>query len=211
MATWRFVGTASLERRRRLETLIPFAELIDALKVSSVACFHCEPKQRDPSYCRATFCLDAGPELFDAVFNTASGYRGAYFDDPNAGLAANRRLLDALSPVLVQWAMARDPSINHARLVESMSLPSAKLWLAEDQVSLCRSCAGGWSSSYVASMHIENGRWEQSSHTHAVWGRQAPELSKLRILGGFVNESHQEWVADHKIARAKHIWEHGWT
>lgn len=199
------------ERRDRLERPMSFPEVIDALQSAPVVCFHDDPAQRDQSYRRACFCLDAGVEVFDAFFNSVSGYRGAYFQALEVGVAANRRLIDALSPSLVAWAVARDPSTDRAWLIESLSLPTAKAWLAEDAVALCPSCAGGWSASYEAELHILNDRWEHSTHTHAAWGRQAPELSKVRVLGGFVNQSHGEWVADHKRDRARQISEHGWT
>lgn len=209
--SWRFSGSAKPERRERLERSTPYPELVHALQRAPVVCFHADPKQRDRSYRRACFCLDAGVEVFDAFFNAASGYRGAYFQSPETGVAANRRLIDALSPALVEWAAGRDASTNRAWLIESLSLPTAKAWLAEDAVALCQYCAGGWSASYAAHLKILNGRWEHSTHVHAVWGRQAPELSKVRVLGGFVNQSHAEWVADHKRDRAQQIWEHGWT
>jgi hypothetical protein len=126
-------------------------------------------------------------------------------------VAANRRLIDALSPVLIEWAVARDPSIERAWLIESLSMYKANAWLAEDTVALCQFCAGGWSASYAAAFQILNDRWEHSAHAHAVWGRQAPELSKVRVFGDFVNRAHAERVADHKRDRARQIWEHGWT
>jgi len=179
--------------------------------MSPVACFHREPKHRDDSYTRADFCLDVGTELFDAFFNTASGYRGAYFEAPEKGEAANRELLSRLSPALVEWAVGRDLTVDRAWLFESLALPTAKVWLGEVAAALCSSCAGGWSVSYVSALHIVNDRWERSTHTHSVWGRQAPESSKLRVFGGFINNRSQEWVADHKRERAHQIWEHGWT
>ena len=188
-----------------------YSELLDALVASQVACLHRQPRQRDASYARAAFCLDIGHELFDALFNSATGYRGAHFVAPDSGAAANRALLGAVTSMLVEFAIARHEELDRVWVTESLSLPSAKAWLAEDSVALCSSCASGWSTSYVSALHIQNDRWEHSEHPHAVWGRQAPELSKLRVFGGFVNDQHQEWVADNKRDRAQHIWQHGWT
>jgi hypothetical protein len=211
MTPWAYVGNATAERRERLEYPRPYPELLTALKTSPVACFHQEPKQRDDSYVRADFCLDIGSELFDAFFNTSTGYRGAYFIEADSGLVANRQLIAELSPMLVEWAIVRYPQLDRAWLIESLSLPTAKAWLGEDPKALCTSCAGGWSTSYVSDLWILNGRWENSTHTHATWGRQAPESSRLRIFGGFVNDLHEEWVDDSKRERAQHIWEHGWS
>jgi len=201
--------------RAELTSRLPFDAaimMVRSLKKSMrFACFHLEPRQRDLSYTRADFCVDVDYLLFDAFFNASSGYRGAYFEAPEQGLAANQRLLSELSPFLIESAVDCHPDVDRAWLAESMSLPTAKAWLAEDPLALCAECAGGWSQSYVSDVHITNGRWEHSSHTHATWGQQAPLLSKVRIFGGFISDAHQEWIADHKRERAQHIWEHGWT
>jgi hypothetical protein len=212
MPSWTYLGSATPERRAALEAPITFAEVVLALKQNmNVVCFHRDTKQRDNSYARAAFCADVGPTLFDAFFNAATGYRGAYFESPENGLAANRLLINALSPALTAWALSNCVNTNKEWLIESLSLPTAKAWLAEDTVALCANCAGGWSASYVSDLRIANGRWEQSGHAHAAWGRQAPGLTKIRVFGGFVNGDHQEWIADHKRERAHQIWEHGWT
>src|ERR1700681_3257452 len=112
MTPWSYVGNATSMGRDRLERPKPYPELITALTTSPIACFHREPKQRDDSYTRADFCLDIGDELFDAFFNASTGYRGAYFVEPEKGLAANRQLITELSSVLVEWATARNPQLD---------------------------------------------------------------------------------------------------
>lgn len=212
MPTWTYVGVSTAERRAALQAPMPFPELLKALKQNMrFVCFHRELKQRDPSYARADFCADIGHLLFDAFFNAPTGYRGAHFESPEKGLAANQLMIGELSPILIGWALSHNMDVDRAWLAESLSLQTAKAWLAEDAVALCPGCADGWSQSYASDLLISNGRWEHSSHTHAKWGRQAPHLTKLRIFGGFVNDAHQEWVADHKRGRAQQIWEHGWT
>jgi hypothetical protein len=182
--------------------------LSDTLRV---ACFHREERQRDTSYSRAAFCIDVSSALFDAFFNSSAGYRAAYFESMERGLAANQYLIEHLSAQLQHCAKELDHNVEQKWLDVSLSRPSAKAWVGEDVLALCPKCKGGWSTSYKSQLVIENGRWEYSRHTHAAWGRQAPELVKIRIFGGFVNRAHEEWVADHKVARAQQIWEHGWT
>ena len=177
----------------------------------TIVCFHRDPKTSDPSYARAVFCAGVGHTLFDLFFNSSTGYRGAYFEAPQTGLKANRLLLSEISPALVQWALAGHGDEDRDWLYESLSQPSAKAWLAEETLHLCSECGGEWSASYSPKLRIENGRWETSKHAHATWGCQAPKLTKLRFFGGFVNETHQEWLAAHKQNRAGQIWEHGWT
>ena len=176
-----------------------------------LVCFHREPRSADTSYSRAVYCAEIEPHLFDAFFNSPLGYRGAYFVSPEAGLAANRLLLNVLTPSLVSWTNQHYDDIDQEWVIESLSLSSAKAWLAEEPLGLCDACAGEWSTSYVSELEIANGRWERSDHAHAVWGRQAPQFRKVRFFGGFVDSAHQEWTAGHKLGRAKHIWEHGWS
>ena len=174
-------------------------------------CFHREPRTVDTSYSRAVYTGEIEPALFDAFFNSPLGYRGAYFVSPEAGLKANRLLFDVLTPSLISWTKKHYGNIDEEWLVETLSLSSAKAWLAEAPLTLCSACVGEWSISYRSELEIVNGRWERSQHVHATWGRQAPRLTKVRFFGGFVNLKHREWVADQKLERAEHIWEHGWS
>jgi hypothetical protein len=186
--------------------------LIERLKNEGrFVCFHREPKYRDPSYSRAVICLAVSPELFDLFFNAHTGYRGAYFESPDAGLRANRFIADSLTPTFRRWVGELCDGDDPSWAAESFSLPTAKAWLAEKPLTPCARCAGEWDSSYVSALTIVNGRWNESEHAHAAWGRQAPEFTKLRFFGGFVNAEHEQWVATHKEGRAAQIWRHGWS
>lgn len=192
---------------------LPLPDLIARLNTEgSIACFHREARGDDPSYLRADFCIVVATGLFDLVFNAQTGYRGAYFESPEVGLRTNRALIDGLAQTLLRWAAEYYPGEDQNWIAESLSLASAKLWLAEEPLCRCSKCKGEWSNKPDASaLQIENDRWELAKHTHAEWGRQAPELTKLRIFGAFVNTEHREWVAPHKTDRARQIWEHGWS
>lgn len=209
---WEYIGASDPERLAVLLRLLPFPEVVNRLKQEmTIVCFHRERRTADTSYSRAVFCAIAGPSLFDLFFNSPTGYRGAYFVAPEAGLEANRFLFNELSLTLVGWAIAHHTDVDRDWLVESLSQPSAKAWLSEEPLSLCSECTGEWGASYVSELEIANARWECSNHVHAAWGRQAPRLTKVRFFGGFVNSASQEWVAGHKQHRANQIWEHGWT
>ena len=169
-----------------------------------------EPREHDASYARAVFCGTVDPRLFDWFFNARTGYRGAYYEAPAAGTLANRALVDQLSDLLVDWALAQQLDCDRPWILASLTKPSAKAWLAECP-GLCASCSGEWSPSDVSELQIENSRWEAASHTHSTWGRQAPYLTKIRIFGGLIDSEQSEWLAAHKTDRAAHIWEHGWS
>jgi hypothetical protein len=119
-------------------------------------------------------------------------------------------LVDQLAHFLAEWALSQQHDRDQQWILASLSKPSAKAWLAE-YPGLCALCAGEWTPTYVSDLQIENSRWEASSHVHSVWGRQAPGLSKIRIFGGFMDATQNEWLASHKTERARHIWEHGWS
>lgn len=210
-ARWRFIGKADPERLAALAAPLPRTALAPALRDGlTLQCFHREPREHDPSYARAVFCGMVGHSLFDFFFNSNTGYRGAFFEDPQVGSAANRALLDNLSTFLVDWALTEEPHQDRSWIQASLSQPSAKAWLAEHP-GLCPKCTGEWSTSYVSDLEVQNSRWEFSPHIHAAWGRQAPCFTKLRFFGGFIDERHKEWLAPHKSERAMGIWEHGWS
>ncbi|WP_042955290.1 hypothetical protein [Pseudomonas sp. G5(2012)] len=208
---WHYVGESTPQRISALENSLPNTELSGVLKNGlTLQCFHPEPRTDDTSYVRAVFCGTVSPDLFDWFFNSSTGYRGAFFQSPEAGDQANRLLVDQLSDFLADWAVTTQTDADRAWILASLAKPSAKAWLAEDP-GLCARCKGEWDQSHVSDLQIKNSRWELASHVHAEWGRQAPCLSKIRIFGGFINAQQQEWIAQHKSDRAFHIWKHGWS
>jgi hypothetical protein len=140
----------------------------------------------------------------------ARGIAVHFMKAPDVGTRANRLLLDQLTQLLLNWTLSQQPDCDQSWILRSLSRPSAKAWLAE-YPGLCQSCAGEWDSSCVAELHIQNNRWEHSTHAHAAWGRQAPRLTKIRIFGGFIDEHNNEWIAPHKAERATQICEYGWS
>lgn len=210
-SSWRYVGTAEPTRLAALGHPLPLTELAGALKRGlKLECFHRESRQDDAVYKRAVFCGSASHELFDWFFNASTGYRGAFFESPDAGSRANRSLVDQLAYFLTDWAIAHGLDPDRQWVLASLAKPSAKAWLAE-YPGICDQCAGEWSPSYISELQIENARWECSSHVHSAWGRQAPQLSKIRIFGAFIDAQQNEWLASHKTQRATDIWGHGWS
>ncbi|AZC63263.1 hypothetical protein PCL1391_2545 [Pseudomonas chlororaphis subsp. piscium] len=209
--SWRYVGTAEPTRLAALTHPLPLTELAGALQCGlKLKCFHREPCQDDAAYMRAVFCGSVSHELFDWFFNASTGYRGAFFESPDAGSRANRRLVEQLADFLTEWVIAHGLYPDRQWVLASLAKPSAKAWLAEHP-GICDQCKGEWNTSYISGLQIENARWELSSHVHSAWGRQAPQLSKIRIFGGFIDAQQKEWLASHKTERDKDIWEHGWS
>jgi hypothetical protein len=97
------------------------------------------------------------------------------------------------------------------RAEQSLRASSAKAWLAEVGKGFCEDCDGEWTTPQDSAAEILNGRWEHSPDPRASYGRKAPYLEKLRIVGAFVDGSGKEYVIEEKRDRAQHISEFGWS
>lgn len=195
-----------------LLSVVPFGDIADRLsREMDIVCCHKQDCDDSLGFARVIYCAEIGQTLFDLFFNSASGYRGAYFESPENGLAANRELLHAVMGKLLSWSGEHRKDEDPNLIRRSLSASSAKAWVAESTLELCDFCSGEWCNSYKAELEIANGRWELENHAHAKWGRQAPRFRKLKIFGGFVNNSSDEYVALHKVHRANDIWGLGWS
>jgi hypothetical protein len=209
---WKYKGVCDDARLRALETSAPFEDIARRLERDmEIVCCHTRDCCDKPGYKRTIYCVEVAPQLFDVIFNSQSGYRGAYFQSPERGLSANGLVLSTVTPRLVAWTRDRCIHQGPAFAEKSLSAASAKLWLAEESLSLCDRCKGEWSASVRADVEIITGRWECNFHTHAEWGRQAPWFRKVRFIGGLLNDAHDEYVAPHKKSRATDIWARGWS
>jgi hypothetical protein len=210
----------SVEKAVRLPKLsagLPFAELASKI-VNELRVLCCHPNQfGDTGFRRPVYTLDIGPSLFDLFFNSSSGYRGAYFCSPGVGLEANVQLLTAISDRLITDPQSATTALPAEFIRESLRTPSAKAWLAEhgnEPDRNCPHCKGEWSSGTCGPpelAEIRNGRWETASGQNAEWGRKAPYLTKLRVMGAFLNDRCHELVPHDKRFRAYDIHRFGWS
>ena len=209
---WEYKGVCDDQRLRRLQTSVPFEDIVARLKRNmQIVCCHTPDCCDKPGYKRTIYCVELRAELFDMFFNSQSGYRGEYFESPHRGLSANALLLTTVRPQLVDWMGAHFMDQDPEFAATSISSPSAKVWLAEETLSLCAQCKGEWNASVPADLEIINGRWEIDSHVEAEWGRQAHLFRKLRFIGAFLSDAGEEYVAPHKKSRADAIWARGWS
>jgi hypothetical protein len=139
--------------------------------------------------------------------------RAWYFQSLEYGTELNRELLLGLTVPLIESGKLQQ--VEQERIRRSLRAAQAKVWLAEvgkEPDPKCRACAGQWSGPQHVAGQIVNGRWEKRDDDYrGDWGRRAPYLTKLRVLGGFVNDRDDEWLAPDKIDRASHIRDFGWS
>jgi len=210
MSRWDYSPIEDASRRTWLESAPPFDEIAKAVAGSMrILCTHCDSCDEAPGYWRIVCCVSVDRFLFDRFFNAQSGYRGCYFISPEEGLRANAHLLQLIAPVLSAFKV--HPQMTASRAEQSLSLPSAKAWLAEAGLRFCSLCEGEWTATQDDTAEILNGRWEDGGDPKAKAGRKAPRFEKLRIMGAFVDERGKEYVAMRKRDRAQQIHAFGWS
>ena len=207
--TWRF-ATSLGSRVLALEGGTSFEALIAGiLREMQILCVHCQYCDKARDVARAIYCVEVGAPLFDLFFNSATGYRAAYFRSPYEGLQNNAAFIDALAPRLLEWGDdQRRIELPFHR--ESLASPTAKAWLAETTAGLCDLCRE-WEHPQKDDAEIFNDRWEHELHYKARWGRKAPALTKIKIIGAFLDTNYGEFVAADKRHRAREIHLYGWA
>jgi hypothetical protein len=207
MTAWLFDLSIGEERRSALLKAPPLVEIIEALTHEmEILCCHW-PDCDD----MVVFNLRVSRATFDLFFNSEHGYRGAYFESPHSGLAANDAVMARLTPLFLTWAEEYQPTLDRAFARESLSSPSAKIWLNEYESHLCEMCAGEWGNPTDTAPEILNGRWEVVDSPNSQRGRKAPFLSKLRVFGAFLNKRYDEFVPSRKRHRAQDLSAYGWS
>jgi hypothetical protein len=174
-----------------------------------VECTHVDPCDEAYGFSRLVGCVVIDQPLFDVFFNSFNGYRGWYYRSPNEGLLMNAQLMSMLAPSLVEFQQHPDMPANLTLI--SLTAPSAKCWLAEVGIQFCAKCEGDWTKPKDDSPEILNGRWEIAEVPSSRFGRKAPYLKKLRVMGGFVNHTGEPYLVRRKVNRAQEIHEIGWS
>lgn len=198
------------DRRILLEAQPPFVEIAKSVaQTMRPQCTHVDPCDEAAGLRRIVCCISIGRDIFDLFFNSQNGYRGSYFHSPEEGMLVNSHLLNLLAPRLASFKAHQDMT---PRMIEqSLRAPSAKCWLAEVGKGFCPTCAGEWTAPQDDTPEILNGRWEEGTTTNSRYGRKAPVQKQLRVIGAFVNEAGDEYVAPRKRARAQQIHDYGWS
>lgn len=212
MSNWNFGATISKERADALLARRPFTEVVECIsKEMEILCRHYQVCDEHTDFSRVVYCIRVCPDTFDQFYNSPYGYRGTYFRDPYDGLKANANLIQRLSPQLLAKSVRGASQAKEHFISESLTSPSAKVWLAENGLHLCHLCEGEWGNPLDDAAEILNGRWDKDSHPSAVRGRKAPRLTKIRIFGAFLDERHNELVPSRKRHRALHLHQWGWS
>lgn len=131
-----------------------------------------------------------------------------YYRSPEDGRRANGAFLSSAASKLSASGFGNAAPDLIAR---SLGVPSAKVWMAEVGKGWCPRCSGDWKAPTDDEAEILNGRRECSDGPNSRYGRKAPLLGMLRILGGFVGDQEGEYVPSRKRRRATDIHDWGWS
>ena len=209
---WEFDTSLGNERINSLKDAPSFEEITARIKNEmKVSCFHTDDCKDSEPFKRAVYCIKVRKKLFDWFFNSESGYRAAYFRSPCDGLKANEDFILSLIPELLR--SNKTPSKSDKLFIEeSLKSPSAKVWLVEENGLECGFCAAEWKNPPVKDedkVEIANNKWEQTVNHN--YGRKAPELTKIRIVGAFLNKHYDVLIPERKRFRSEEIHDKGWT
>lgn len=216
---WEYASSLSkrTERIGQLSSPSSFLSIVDRVaREGVIQCVHEQPAINMVGHWRPVYCVAIGQPLFDLFFNSAHGYRAAYFISAEDGRKADRTMIQRLLPQLLADASNTTFNIDPRKSLEAWS---AKVWLAEVGKGLnvtpgkpCLDCCGEWRPPQDAVPEIHNGRWEVvKDKPYRNYGRKAPYLTKLRIFGAFIDMEGNEWVPEDKVLRAEQLYELGWS
>ena len=85
-------------RLPKLQRPVPFEQIAKDIAAGMIVlCCHRGSMNATGSFSRVIHCVQLDKDLFDLFFNSASGYRAAYFRFPWEGMGANAAFLKAVT------------------------------------------------------------------------------------------------------------------
>jgi len=122
---------------------------------------------------RASFILQVEATTYDAFFNSPVGIRAMYALAPSTGEAADRLLINALTPLLLSFHGSS--AALHPWTTKSLSLSEAKVWIVESEVE-------DQLSELPSLLYAP---WERESLSGE--GLRAPVGTTLEVKGGWLD------------------------
>jgi hypothetical protein len=208
MAQWSFVEGFDSARRRRLERITSFDDVVQAISDSSQVqgAWLCEGEELGPIDCwRPVVRLDVEAEAFDVFFNGPAGYRAQYLASPDQGQAANALILRALEPGLTAAVAQRcgERRLSREGIRVAFLANSAKIWPDEDALDFVE-----------ATIDLAVETWKKPCDwisAPAFAGLWAPQGTKLKVFGAFIDPYGNEVVSRKKVLRRFDIHECGFS
>lgn len=202
---WKYTDRVSEERRKKLASPGSFDALVQRVveDFRVIRAYACAGADRGLTDClQPIFLLDL-PDTGDALFNGPYGYRAQYWLHPFKGLAANRALLDALTPKLMAAiSPAESPNLGKFNVCASLAASSAKIWIQESS-SL---------SDTDRDLAVES--WVEEANRGvelARLGLSAPTKARFEVKGALLDPYGNEVVPAKKVLRHFDIHNYGFS
>jgi hypothetical protein len=171
------------------------------------------PPRGDPRDARQIiFQIDVGEKACDLLYNAPDGLRGRYWQSPDHGFTATRRLIEALLPALMSSSedipptrFGRSAPMAGADISASLAAPSAKVWPREFDEK---------GTSLLIEHRLVVPRWEENEQhapaNNGMW-RRTPIGGELEIKGAILGPDQMEYVPEAKRDRSCQIHRFGFT
>lgn len=206
-ATWAFEPSFSTTRRAKLEAVKSFDEITQTVLASSevTGAWVCEGTDLGPKDCyRPVVQITVPADVFDSFFNSPRGYRAMFLADPDEGQAANGKLLRALEPKLSAAVVEKcgEARLSRASIRNALLANSAKIWPDEESLEFRNATHD------IAIPQWTSCDWINAPAGAGLW---APEGTRLKVIGAFIDPWGNEVVSKKKIRRRFEIHECGFT
>ncbi len=199
-----------MERHQRLLAVTSFEEIIQGVTRGNIDYFVDEVRS---DYSRAFFKVHVSEPYYDAFFNSPNGYRAQYCLSMENGEKQNRRLIDAITPMCLEYSNEHElHDFPTQKVLTSLRGVDAKAWITEsdipdiDEVHINY---GPWIAKADAS--TENTMTDQAARASASVGVLAPVGTHLEIKGAWLTPEGNEWRDPGKMYRAQEIHDYGFT
>jgi hypothetical protein len=181
-------------RKARLIDPVPASELIAWLSESAA---HATPSARiqlmlvqaahQPECFRVEAKIPVPDELFDCLFNGRSGYRANYYASAAQGAAFNRRIVDTLTPAVLDACQTKIFRNEQDAIRRSLSGQYSKIWVVGDGCAFLGAPAA-----------LRPARWaDYWQRIDSALGLRlpCPPPPQLDLKGTFIRfETDEEWV-----------------
>jgi hypothetical protein len=146
----------------------------------------------------ASFDVRVHADVYEAFFNSPRGLRGQYATNESTGWKANRKLLDALEPALLEYAKPRT-SVVLGLVRASLRGVDAKIWIATTKET----------DDQLSDPHpsIDYEPWERNEPNGE--GLRAPVGTMLVVKGAWLDTVGNEVRDELKTGRDTYIYEKG--
>ena len=160
---------------------------------------------------RPSFQFSVTPRTGDLFFNSPNGYRAAYCKSIASGTEANRLVIDALLPKLLEAWRKKNPKFHNVQWADkALRHYSAKIWIYEGFI-----CCHKWTE---LNIEIENPIWIATANRTnpegsrlPYWGARAPISDKLEVKGAWIDPDGGFQIGKSPDKRACDIRCQGWS